>query len=138
MTASSSHAHCWHAPSQCTHSSVHRSVLTDSHHRAHLVRVLMAQVRGAGLMIGVEFVRDRDTREPFPGLAKHVMSHMRANRVLVSVDGPHSSVIKLKPPMVLTTDDMDTMVDALDAALHAFPSSEARVRFWRSDRQPSN
>ena len=78
---------------------------------AHALRELRAllpkheavgDVRGEGLMLGVEFVKDRSTRAPHPDLAKHVNAHMRANRVLVSVDGPHASVIKMKPPMVIT------------------------------------
>jgi len=80
----------------------------------------IGDVRGKGLMIGVEFVRDRATREPWPELAKHVMSHMRSNRVLVSVDGPHASVVKMKPPMCITASDMDNMVDALENAVHDF------------------
>lgn len=89
-------------------------------------------------MIGIEFVRDRSSREPHPELAKHVMGHMRANRVLVSVDGPHASVIKLKPPMCITSADMDMMTDALDAALQDFAVSQRTPRAARDNRAASN
>jgi len=78
---------------------------------------VIGDVRGEGLMLGVEFVLDRKTREPDPDTAAYVMAHMRGNGVLVSVDGPFSSVIKMKPPMCVTSADMDRMVDALDLAL---------------------
>ena len=92
--------------------------------RLHARHPFIGDVRGEGLMIGVEFVADRETRAPHPELAKYVMSHMRANRVLVSVDGPHASVVKMKPPVCVTAEDMDRMTDALDAALHDFRATQ--------------
>ena len=81
---------------------------------------VIGDVRGEGLMFGVEFVTDRGMRTPDPDAAAHAMAHMRANGVLVSVDGPHASVIKMKPPMCVNVGDMDRLVNALDSALREY------------------
>ena len=87
----------------------------------------IGDVRGEGLMLGVEFVTDRARRTPDPEAAAHVMGHMRAHGVLVSTDGPFASVIKMKPPMCVTVADMDAMVAALDAALTDYARTALRV-----------
>ena len=77
----------------------------------------VGDVRGLGLFVGVELVRDRATREPDGRLAGLVANRMRDRAVLVSTDGPHHNVIKIKPPLVFTETDAATLVDAMDAAL---------------------
>jgi 4-aminobutyrate aminotransferase-like enzyme len=81
----------------------------------------IGDVRGMGLLLGVELVKDRTTREPDPDAASFAMQWMRSyQNVLVSTDGPHRNVIKVKPPMKFTVDDGKTLTAALDAALDAF------------------
>ncbi len=82
--------------------------------RRHIV---IGDVRGLGLFVGVEFVRDRDTREPAGDEAGVAANRMRDRGVLVSTDGPHHNVIKIKPPMVFTGRDADQLADTLDAVL---------------------
>lgn len=78
----------------------------------------IGDVRGRGLIFGVEFVTDRATREPDAACAEHVMNHCRTHSsVLVSTDGPHRNVIKMKPPMCVTRADGDALVAAIDNAL---------------------
>ncbi|HET9372937.1 MAG TPA: aminotransferase class III-fold pyridoxal phosphate-dependent enzyme [Vicinamibacterales bacterium] len=78
---------------------------------------IVGDVRGAGLFIGVELVRDRDTLEPAAGEADALVRRMRQRGILLSTDGPHHNVIKIKPPMVLTADDVDMVVRILDEEL---------------------
>jgi 4-aminobutyrate aminotransferase-like enzyme/Ser/Thr protein kinase RdoA (MazF antagonist) len=80
-------------------------------------RALIGDVRGAGLFIGVELVRDRATREPAGEAASYVANRMRDGGVLVSTDGPHHNVLKIKPPMVFGESDADELVAAMDRAL---------------------
>ena len=82
-------------------------------------RGAVGDVRGRGLLLGVELVRDRGTREPDPELAAFAMGRMRAERVLVSTDGPHRNVLKIKPPMCFSDEDADALASALDSALAA-------------------
>ena len=77
----------------------------------------IGDVRGRGLFIGFEFVRDRITLEPDAEEATRVVREMRERGVLLSTDGPHHNVIKIKPPMVLTRQDIDMTLDHLNEVL---------------------
>ncbi len=77
----------------------------------------IGDVRGRGLFIGFEFVRDRITLEPDAEEATRVVREMRERGVLLSTDGAHHNVIKIKPPMVLTRQDIDMTLDHLNEVL---------------------
>jgi 4-aminobutyrate aminotransferase-like enzyme len=77
----------------------------------------IGDVRGMGLFVGVELVRDRDSREPAGREADMVANRMRDLGVLISTDGPDHNVLKIKPPMVFTEGDADQLVDTLDRVL---------------------
>ena len=64
---------------------------------------VIGDVRGHGLFVGVELVSDRSTKEPAGDVADRVADAMRDRGVLVSTDGPHHNVLKIKPPLVITT-----------------------------------
>ena len=78
---------------------------------------LVGDVRGMGLFIGVELVRDRDTLEPASEEADHLINLLQQRGLLLSTDGPLHNVIKIKPPMVLTADDVDMAVRLFDDEL---------------------
>lgn len=78
---------------------------------------LIGDVRGLGLFIGVELVRDRTTLEPAGEEADRVASRMCERGVLVSTDGPFHNVLKIKPPLVFTAADADQLVSTLDQVL---------------------
>lgn len=82
-------------------------------------RQLVGDVRGEGLFIGVELVRDRATLEPAAAEADAVVEAMRHRGILLSTDGPHHNVIKVKPPLVFTRENADEVVAALDEVLAA-------------------
>ena len=77
----------------------------------------IGDVRGRGLFIGIEFVHDRITLEPNAEEAERVVREMRDLGVLLSTDGPHHNVIKIKPPMVLTRQDIDMTLEYLNGVL---------------------
>ena len=81
--------------------------------------VIIGDVRGAGLFIGVELVRDRETLEPATQEAGEIVNAMRDRGVLLSTDGPFENVLKIKPPMVLVEDDVDMALRCLDDVLGA-------------------
>jgi 4-aminobutyrate aminotransferase-like enzyme len=78
---------------------------------------LIGDVRGEGLFLGVELVRDRATLEPATAEAGDVVNLMREAGVLLSTDGPFDNVIKIKPPMVFGVREADILADELDRAL---------------------
>ncbi|MGI9529986.1 MAG: aminotransferase class III-fold pyridoxal phosphate-dependent enzyme [Acidimicrobiia bacterium] len=77
----------------------------------------IGDVRGAGLFVGVELVTDRSSKEPDADLATAVVEFAKSSGVLLSTDGPHHNVIKIKPPLVLGPDDCKRIVATVDAAL---------------------
>jgi 4-aminobutyrate aminotransferase-like enzyme len=78
---------------------------------------LIGHVRGRGLFIGVELVRDRESLEPAAAEAGQVIEEMKERGFLISTDGPLHNVLKIKPPMVLQADDIDRTLHALDEVL---------------------
>ena len=78
---------------------------------------IIGDVRGLGLFLGFELVRDRATQSPAAAEASALVDRMKDLGVLLSTDGPFHNVIKIKPPMVFSRVDADTLVDRLDAAL---------------------
>lgn len=81
------------------------------------VHPLVGDVRGLGLYLGVELVEDRESRTPATTRAARVKERLRERRILISTDGPHDNVLKIKPPMVFTLQDADRLVGCLDSVL---------------------
>ena len=81
----------------------------------------VGDVRGRGLFLGVELVRDRETLEPAREEAEAVVEAMKQRGVLLSTDGPLHNVIKIKPPLVFSEKDADELADGLDEVLSALP-----------------
>lgn len=78
---------------------------------------LISDVRGLGLFLGVELVTDLESREPAAGAADRVVDLMKGRGFLLSTDGPDHNVIKIKPPMVLSAEDVDATVESFDNVL---------------------
>jgi 4-aminobutyrate aminotransferase-like enzyme len=78
---------------------------------------IVGDVRGLGLFLGVELVRDRQSLEPAAAQASYVVNRMRDRGVLLSTDGPLHNVLKIKPPMPFSAADADRLVSVLGDAL---------------------
>ena len=78
---------------------------------------LIGDVRGMGLFIGIELVRNRETLEPADSEASYIANRMRDRGVLLSTDGPFHNVLKIKPPMVFNRADADFLVENLRVVL---------------------
>ena len=105
-------------------------VLRDEQLQAHALRVgerllhglrplterypLVGDVRGTGLFLGVELVRDRETLEPAAEEASYVVNRMRELGILLGTDGPHHNVVKIRPPMPFDEDDADRLVRSFE------------------------
>jgi len=79
----------------------------------------IGDVRGRGLMIGVELVRDRATREPDAALAALVQNAMRERGVLVGTTARAGNVLKIRPPLVIGREDGALLLRILGEALVA-------------------
>ncbi|MEQ8836433.1 MAG: aminotransferase class III-fold pyridoxal phosphate-dependent enzyme, partial [Lacipirellulaceae bacterium] len=78
---------------------------------------IIGEVRGMGLMLGIELVRDRKTKEPANTEAADVMEAMRDRGVLVGKGGLYGNTLRIKPPMCITKDDADYLLAMLDEVL---------------------
>jgi 4-aminobutyrate aminotransferase-like enzyme len=78
---------------------------------------LVGDVRGVGLFIGIELVRNRATLEPATEEARKFVDELKRRRILTGTDGPHENVVKIKGPMVVTGDDAAMAVAAVDEIL---------------------
>jgi alanine-glyoxylate transaminase/(R)-3-amino-2-methylpropionate-pyruvate transaminase len=80
---------------------------------------LIGDVRGMGLMLGVELVTDRTTRTPASAETLAVLESAREMGVLIGKGGLAGNVLRIKPPMCITADDVDFALDVLDRSLTA-------------------
>lgn len=78
---------------------------------------IIGDVRGVGMFIGIDLVKDRMSRNPATAEAQHVITRLKQEFILFSADGPNRNVLKFKPPMVLSLDDADHLVKTLDTIL---------------------
>ena len=81
----------------------------------------IGDVRGRGLFLGVELVRDRATKTPSPEIAYYVVERAKDLGVLLCADGPDRNVIKIKPPMTFSQRDAERLVSTLDQVLAEDP-----------------
>jgi 4-aminobutyrate aminotransferase-like enzyme len=83
---------------------------------------IIGDVRGMGLMQGIELVRDRKTKEPAPKETAQVMEEARRRGLLIGKGGLFGNVIRMSPPMNIAKSDVDEAFTILD---HAFATVSA-------------
>jgi alanine-glyoxylate transaminase/(R)-3-amino-2-methylpropionate-pyruvate transaminase len=75
---------------------------------------LIGEVRGLGLMLGVELVKDRNTKEPASTEAADVLERTKNRGLLIGKGGLFGNVLRIKPPMCINLNDADFIVDTLE------------------------
>ncbi len=78
---------------------------------------IVGDVRGRGLFLGLELVRDRATKEHAGEPASAIVNRARELGVLMGTDGPFDNVIKLRPPMTFRREHADILLETLDEAM---------------------
>ncbi|MAG56138.1 MAG: hypothetical protein CMJ83_07600 [Planctomycetes bacterium] len=78
---------------------------------------LIGDVRGKGLYLGVELVTDAESRMPATAEASWIVNRLRQRGILLSTDGPHANVLKLKPPLVWSKENADALLHELEVVL---------------------
>jgi len=73
----------------------------------------IGDVRGSGLFIGVEIVADPAVKSPDAALTTRIVNGLRERRILISASGPRANVLKIRPPLVFSRENADTLIDAL-------------------------
>ena len=75
---------------------------------------IIGDVRGQGLMLAIELVKDRRTKEPAPETTMRVFEETRRQGLIASKSGPYRSVIRMCPPLCLALEDVDAVVEKFD------------------------
>lgn len=78
---------------------------------------LIGDVRGSGLFLGVELVKNADPLEPATSNASLVANRMKDAGILIGIDGPDHNVLKIRPPMPFDQSNVDQLTSALDRIL---------------------
>ena len=78
---------------------------------------LIGEVRGLGLMLGVELVRDCKSKEPANTEAARVLEMCKERGLILGKGGLFGNTLRIKPPMCLTMSDADFLVDCIDEVL---------------------
>ena len=79
---------------------------------------LIGDIRGLGLFLGIELVRNLVSLEPAPEEAKLIIEEMKERGILLSIDGPLHNVIKIKPPLIFSEQNADRLIENLDQVLN--------------------
>jgi ethanolamine-phosphate phospho-lyase len=78
---------------------------------------IVGEVRGSGLFVGIELVRDRETKEPATPETSFICTQLKEKYfILSSIDGLHDNVIVVKPPLVFSKEDADRFVNCFERA----------------------
>ena len=80
---------------------------------------IIGDVRGLGLMLGIELVTDRATREPAKGQTMDILEATREAGLLIAKGGLDGNVLRVKPPMCITAADVEFALDVLDRSFAA-------------------
>ena len=78
---------------------------------------IIGDVRGAGLFIGVELVKDKISKQPASNEIKSVVEKMKNLGFLLGTDGPFNNVLKIKPPIIFSKYNADALIKNLDQVL---------------------
>ncbi len=80
---------------------------------------IIGDVRGMGLMQGIELVCDRDTKEPAADAAMRLMEETKARGLLIGKGGLYGNVLRVGPPLNITADQIDEGIDVLSQSFAA-------------------
>ena len=78
---------------------------------------VIGDVRGIGAMIGIEFVKDKKTKEPAPLLTKNIILECAKNGLLVEGAGTYNNVIRFLAPLVISNEQLNAGLDILENAI---------------------
>lgn len=78
---------------------------------------IIGDVRGHGLFLGFELVKDRTSLKPASEEASYLANRMKQRSILMSTDGPYYNVLKIKPPMCFSKKDADFLLENLELVL---------------------
>ena len=77
------------------------------------IHPLIGDIRGSGLFLGMELVRNHETLEPAGREASYIKERLRDMKILIGTDGPYDNVLKIRPPMPFNEENAEILADRL-------------------------
>lgn len=114
------------------HRMIENADAVGTYLKSRLVRLmnrhpLIGDVRGLGLMLGVELVKNRKTKEIAPKETLRLMELCKDRGLLIGKGGMAGNVVRIKPPMCISRKDADFIADVLDESIGAL-EKESRIK----------
>ena len=81
---------------------------------------IIGDVRGRGLFIGIELIKDMDNMVPAADEADIVVNAMKEKGILISSDGPDHNVLKIKPPLVFNKENANYFLESFESVISKF------------------
>ena len=78
---------------------------------------VVGDVRGKGLMIGMQIVKDKESKEPDGPFCNELMERLREKQILLGRGGAGANVLRLQPPMCMTMDDAKYFIQSFEEVL---------------------
>ena len=78
---------------------------------------MIGEVRGKGLMIGIELVKDRKSKEPAASETARIRTLCRERGVLIGTGGVFGNVLRIQPPLVIPQDQLDISLNAINQSI---------------------
>ena len=91
--------------------------VTDTYNAWKEKYPVIGDVRGIGSMVGIEFVKDRKTKEPYPELVKAMIQYAVQNGLLIESAGTWGNVIRFLCPLIVTDAQLDAGLAIMESAL---------------------
>jgi alanine-glyoxylate transaminase/(R)-3-amino-2-methylpropionate-pyruvate transaminase len=88
--------------------------------RLHQKHEIVGDVRGRGLMLAIELVKDRKSKAAATEITADIFEKTREHGLVVSKSGANRNMLRMVPPMCLTEDDVDVVADALDRCFEGY------------------
>jgi len=76
-------------------------------------KVVIGEIRGKGLMVGIEIVKDSKSKEPATSEAAQIKTAMRENGVMIGIGGVFGNVLRIQPPLTISEDELEQVVTTL-------------------------
>ena len=81
---------------------------------------VIGDVRGKGMMVGVEFVEDKESKVVAPKIAAKIMDDLKKERILIAKCSEFGNVLRATGPMCLTMEDAKKVVEVMEASVKQF------------------
>ncbi len=78
---------------------------------------VIGDIRGSGLNLGIDIVKNPQSKEADTELAGQIVNRLREKEILIGTDGPFDNVLKIKPPMCFTKENVDFFIEKLEQIL---------------------